>query len=140
MEETGQVIKPHLVYRLIPLERACVFQVLEMDEWQRSGALDHEFRFVASNRVRVLSSNQPELERGGDAWVYLRGENKDQDFEPACATFADNLERDEYIAKVHAALREWHEAGGFENHRRYSHGTQALGQTDPHTVVLDGGA
>ena len=140
MEETGQVIKPRLVYRLIPLEGACVFQVLEMDEWQRSGRSDPELDFVASNGVRVLSAEQPELERGGDTLVYLRGENKGQDFEPDCATFTDNLERDEYIAKVHAALREWHEAGGFEKRRRYSHGTQALAQTDPHTVVLDGDA
>ena len=140
MEETGQVIKPRLVYRLIPLEGACVFQVLEMDEWQRSGESDPEFKFVASNGARVLSARHLELERGGCTRVFLRGENKDQDFEPACATFADNLERDEYIEKVHAALREWHEAGGFEKRRRYYHGTQALGQTDPHTVVLDGDA
>jgi hypothetical protein len=103
-----------LKYRLIKLEKALVFQVLEQDERFRcpsSGSTSPAFN--ASNGVRVRSNDTPTLVASESTIteIYLRGHSRSNDYFPAQLRFSDNNSRDNAAVMIARALQEW--AAGF---------------------------
>lgn len=129
-----QVVKPHLVYRLVPMRKSVVFQVLEMDDNQRVRYAE----FEASNGITVCSIDGPYIDNR-TRYVWLRGRDDTRDDDLArCTYFKSNEARDAFIANVHQALREWHEAGGFEQARRFVGEAHPIVVTDGFTYRLGG--
>ena len=89
-----------LKYKLIKLERALVFQVLEQSELVEPGGN----LYRCSNGVLVGSVRSPELSGSS---IFLRGDFKASDLKAAARDFESNAERDDYAARLHAALKEW---------------------------------
>lgn len=96
--------KPKIKFKLIKLERALVFQVLEQDERFRCGKDSISITYYACNGVIVSSACGPGLE--GDE-ICLRGDMPEHDHLPATISFKSNDERDAYATKLLEALRDW---------------------------------
>jgi len=93
--------KMKLDYYLIPMEKKCVFQIVEMDERFR-GRGTH----LTHDGFEIRSEARPELAMRG---ACLRGKDGSKDGSTAERNFSSNKERDEYISKVRAAIEDWAE-------------------------------
>lgn len=102
-----QIIK----YRLVPFELGCAFQVLEMDEMQRPNLNDRHYAADGSSMLHVKAGVHPEITPSS---VYVRGDEKNSDCKITTMSFTTNEERNAYMKRVHEALREWAERGGFD--------------------------
>ncbi len=85
-----------LRYRLIPMERAVVFQVLEHH------IKPHEFCYHTLDHFCLRTADYKlQLEKGGIAFRF----QKERDI--ASMEFDSNNERDEWIAAAHKSIAEW---------------------------------
>lgn len=94
--------KPKIKFKLIKLERALVFQVLEQDSRFTSERMTFEYR--AANGFYVKSSSVPQIT---SCSVYIRGDQLGIKFLPVSITFVSNEERDGLFARIIEALRDW---------------------------------
>lgn len=104
-------------FRLVPFEKACVFQVLEMDKAQTNktrgrGVPPPRLFYKASNGFEVISGGGPGLD-GERHRVFLRGAETTFDKGVRLRNFVSNTERDEYMHDLEFALEEWVRRGGF---------------------------
>jgi hypothetical protein len=84
--------------------------VLEQDESLRAEKNKPTLEFIASNRIRVYSAGYPEL---GGRVIYLRGHNLDGDNSVCFRDFSSRTDRDEYLAKLLQAFKEFADNGYF---------------------------
>lgn len=105
------LMKSHIKFKLIKLEKSVVFQILEMDEHFRSSSTSNIF--TSSNGIKIVSGTIPSLSLNT---IYLRGKIKSSDFKPAVIVFVTNEQRDEFVSKIIYAIKEWsNKWPGFEN-------------------------
>lgn len=93
-----------LKFRLEKFERAIAFQILEQDSRFLSTLSDDGYEFEASNGFEVCSDSAPAL---SEHIVWLRGYEPENNWEVASLEFDSNIERDIYVARLVAALKEW---------------------------------
>ena len=85
------------------------FRVLEMDErFRHVDGRNDSCHFTASNGLSIQSYGAPQLQVSTGS-VFLRGYNKNLDDCRSYSDFPSKRQAEEYVAKVHAALREWAE-------------------------------
>lgn len=99
-------------YELTPFHKGCVFRVIKMDSYQVCKEREPRV-FVASNGVEVKSRHAPMLLSEGSGEVCLWGDSKSERHRKDYTTFHSNEERDNFMERVHVALKEWSENGGF---------------------------
>jgi acid stress-induced BolA-like protein IbaG/YrbA len=96
--------KPKIKFKLIKLERALVFQVLEQDErFRRKSHAESAPMFVTSSGVTVQSIYESAL---SDSEIYLRGADGN-DFRAYVVNYKDNDKRDKVFARTIEALMDW---------------------------------
>jgi hypothetical protein len=99
-------MNPKLKYRLIKLEKALVFQILEQDARFLNRNNFAVQPFHASNGMTIYSKYDPELNQSSTN-IYLRGVKESSDLHPSLRTYPTNEARDIAFNKIQAALVEW---------------------------------
>jgi len=124
-----------LKYTLSKLEKALVFQVLEMDERFRSRADVGGILCRAKNEMWVRSMDTPEI-RGVE--IFLRGESKEGDDSIEILEFDTNKQRDKIFNRIQEALADWAENWeGFQEDKKTAFWSKERPKENGHYVVLD---
>lgn len=98
---------PKLKYKLIKLEQALVFQILQQHEnfLRKERTLEHSYR--ARNGWVIKSELSPNLNSVSDKVIYLRGSMPRYHFIPTSYFFDNNLSRDAAYDQIQEALKDW---------------------------------
>jgi hypothetical protein len=88
-------------FKLIPLDKNLIFQVLKQDEDLRNLG-DKPVTLIEHNGIFIRSCDQPDISCDR---VYVRGRVKLKDFKATTIYFKSNTERDEFKKKVLEAFK-----------------------------------
>ena len=92
-------------FYLKKLEKALVFQILEMDEKFRAQTEEDRVEFKY-RQFSICSKANPSIS-DNESILYVRGYNRKEDFKITTLTFKSNNERDEHFKRILTTLTQW---------------------------------